>query len=120
MHLSIVVLLAVACSKPEAPPASAPAPAAQTPALSVQAPAGIDPVAARKLITAGAVVLDVRSSEEFADGHLVSATNVPVDDIQGRLAEIDKLVGGDKTRPIVTYCGAGSRAAKAKQTLEAA
>ncbi|MEP6864680.1 MAG: rhodanese-like domain-containing protein [Deltaproteobacteria bacterium] len=78
-----------------------------------------DPAAARKLIAAGATVLDVRTPEEFADGHLPSATNLPVEDVAQRIAEVDKLVGGDKTKPVVVYCSKGGRAAKAKQALEA-
>jgi phage shock protein E len=31
-----------------------------------------------------------------------------------------KLTSGDKSKPIVVYCAAGSRAAKAKRTLESA
>ncbi|HEY5922644.1 MAG TPA: rhodanese-like domain-containing protein [Kofleriaceae bacterium] len=79
-----------------------------------------DPQAARKLVTSGALVLDVRTSDEYAEGHLPSATNIPVQELASRLTEVDKLAGGDKARPIVVYCGAGSRAAKAKAQLEAA
>jgi phage shock protein E len=79
-----------------------------------------DPAAARTLIADGAVVLDVRSPDEYADGHLSKATNIPVQELGGRLAEVDKLVGGDRSRAVVVYCAAGKRAAKAKTQLEAA
>jgi phage shock protein E len=79
-----------------------------------------DPAAARKLIATGATVLDVRTPEEFADGHLPSATNLPVADVAQRIAEVDKLVGGDKAKPVVVYCAKGGRAEQAKQALEAA
>jgi phage shock protein E len=79
-----------------------------------------DPRAARELVAAGAVVLDVRTADEYADAHLPAATNIPVQELASRLAEVDRLVAGDKTRPIVVYCAAGSRAAKAKTQLEAA
>jgi phage shock protein E len=79
-----------------------------------------DPAAARKLIAAGAVVLDVRTPDEYASGHIPTATNVPVGDVAQRLGEVDKLVGGDKGKPVVVYCAAGRRAAKAKRALEAA
>lgn len=68
----------------------------------------------------GAVVLDVRTPEEFGDDHLPTATNVPVDDLANRLADVDRLAGGDKAKPIVVYCHAGGRAARAKHELEAA
>jgi phage shock protein E len=43
-----------------------------------------------------------------------------VADVARRMAEVEQLVGGDKTKPVVVYCGAGPRAAKAKRELEAA
>jgi phage shock protein E len=44
------------------------------------------------------LVLDVRSPEEYAVGHVPGAKNIPVDEVEGRLAEIpaDRLV--------VPYC----------------
>jgi len=79
-----------------------------------------DPAAARALIAKGATVIDVRTTEEFADGHVPSATNIPVQSFGAHLGDVDKLVGGDKTKPVVLYCGVGARAAKAKTALEAA
>lgn len=79
-----------------------------------------DPATARSLIASGAVVIDVRTADEFATGHLAMAVNLPVGELPGRLAEVDRLVGGDRTRPIVVYCAAGSRAARARTALEAA
>ena len=113
MRISLLLILALGCSKsdPKPPPSTA---------VVAQRPPEKDTPAAKQLIAQGAVVLDVRSPAEFADGHLASATNIPVDDVQARLPEIDKLVGGDKKKPIVTYCAAGKRAQRAKQTLEAA
>jgi phage shock protein E len=113
MRRLVVLFVLGACSKSE--PAQAP----PAPASTSAAPAAKDPATARKLIAEGAVVLDVRSPEEFAEAHLPSAVNIPVDDVTARVAEIDKLVGGDKSRPVVVYCAAGSRARKAKQQLDA-
>jgi phage shock protein E len=89
----------------------------QPPATS-SVPAGKDPAAARALIAKGATVIDVRTAEEFGGGHLPAATNIAVADIGGRLDDVAKLVAGDKAQPIVVYCAAGSRAAKAKKVLE--
>jgi phage shock protein E len=112
-QLSVIfVLLVAACSnKSEQPPAPAPAPS--------QAPAK-DPATAKKLISSGATVIDVRTADEYADGHVQSAMNIPVQDLPARLAEVEKLVAGDKTKPVVVYCSAGKRAAKAKTALEGA
>ena len=81
---------------------------------------GKDPEAAKRLIAGGAVVVDVRTAGEFQSGHLDKAVNVPVDEVGSRIGDIDKLVGGDRGKPVVLYCSKGSRSAKAKQALEAA
>lgn len=102
--------LLAGCSKSE-PPGPAPARAASR---------AKDPDAARKLISAGAVVIDVRTADEYRDDHLQTAVNIPVQELAGRIEEVAKLVTNDKARPIVVYCAAGSRAAKAKAQLETA
>lgn len=108
MRLCLVLVLALAgCSKSESPPA----PPAQV---------AKDPAAARALLDAGATVIDVRSADEFSAAHLPRAVNVPVETVASRLPEIDALVGGDRSKPIVVYCAAGGRAAKAKAALDAA
>jgi len=77
-----------------------------------------DPAAAKQLIASGALVLDVRTPEEYAGGHVDSAQNMPIDNFGDRLPQIAQLVGEDKTKPIVVYCAAGRRAARAKRALE--
>lgn len=110
-RLVLLVALALsACSKSEAPP----------PAPTAPAKPSKDPEAARKMISAGAVVIDVRTPDEFAEDHLQQATNIPIQDFAQRIAEVDKLTSGDKTKPIVLHCAAGGRATKAKTQLEAA
>jgi rhodanese-related sulfurtransferase len=112
MSLGIIVVAFVlgACSRSEPPPPPAPTTASTSK----------DPAAARKLIAAGAIVVDVRTAEEYAEAHLPQAINIPVQELPTRIPEIEKLVAGDKARPIVVYCAAGSRAAKAKAKLDAA
>ncbi|MDO5499555.1 MAG: rhodanese-like domain-containing protein [Propionibacteriaceae bacterium] len=55
------------------------------------------------------VVLDVRSPEEYAQGHLPGAVNIDVNgaDFEQRIAELDKTV------PYAVYCRSGSRSATA-------
>lgn len=59
------------------------------------------------------VVLDVRTPEEFAQGHIPGAVNIPHDQLPNRLAEI----AGAKTKDVVVYCRSGRRAALAQETL---
>lgn len=65
---------------------------------------------------ANALILDVRTSQEFASGHVPGAINLPHTEIATRLAE----VGDDRERPIVVYCERGGRASKAEAELLAA
>src|SRR5579884_3122270 len=43
-------------------------------------------------------IIDVRSADEYAAGHLPGARNIPVDELGEHLAEIPR------DRPVVTYC----------------
>ena len=78
---------------------------------------GGDPEAARQawpMIEQGALLIDVRTTEEFAQGHVDGALNIPYQ-------ETDKLmsaIGTDKTRPVVVYCRSGNRSGKAKVVLK--
>lgn len=70
----------------------------------------IDPKAAQTLITdQKAVVLDIRTPEEFAEGHIEGAKNVDFFNRSFR-AELGKL---DKDAPIVMHCQSGGRSGQA-------
>lgn len=66
------------------------------------------------VIKAGALVIDVRSRQEFEQGHFSTAVNIPIDQFEARLKE----VGPDKERPVIVYCHAGTRAAVAGEILK--
>ncbi len=53
-----------------------------------------------------AVVIDVRSTDEFAEGHLEGATLIDVQDPQHFVDEIAKL---DKSSNYYIYCNSGNR-----------
>jgi phage shock protein E len=74
----------------------------------------------KELIANGALVIDVRSADEWAEGHLDGARHVPLGELDDRLDEVDGWVGGDKQRPIVVYCKSGIRSARARSMLAAA
>ena len=61
-----------------------------------------------------ALLVDVRTPQEFNSGHLPGAKLIPVDQLKQRLAEF----GPNKNRPIVVYCKSGSRSGKAEQFLK--
>lgn len=62
-------------------------------------------------------VVDVRGPDEFAGplGHIASARNIPVAEVQSRLAEL----AGLEKEPIVLVCRTDKRSATAAQTLRA-
>jgi phage shock protein E len=66
-------------------------------------------------INGGAKVVDVRTSEEFGEEHYPNALNIPVDQLQRRMADL-----GARQTPIVLYCASGSRSAYAAMMLRAA
>lgn len=59
-------------------------------------------------------VLDVREDDEWAAGHIDGAVHIPLGKLEGRVRELDR------SRPIVTVCRSGGRAAKAAELLDAA
>ena len=60
--------------------------------------------------------IDVRSAEEFNDGHLQDSINIPHDQIVERI----KAVSPDKDAPINLYCRSGRRAEVALTELKKA
>jgi rhodanese-related sulfurtransferase len=56
-------------------------------------------------------VLDVRSPEEFKEGHVPGAVNIPYDQMASRLAEVPK------DKDVVLYCRSGRRAGIAAEVL---
>lgn len=61
-----------------------------------------------------ALVLDVRSAEEYAGGHLGGALNIPHTELRGRLEEVRRVAAG---RPIRVHCQSGVRSYLAERIL---
>lgn len=62
-----------------------------------------------------ALVLDVRDTNEYANGHVLGAKNIPLALLDGRLGEIEK----HKDKPIVLVCATGNRSSAAINLLRA-
>jgi phage shock protein E len=103
--------LLAACSSnvpaAKAPPHAAPAAAATAPAATV-----VDAQEARRLVASGVKVVDVRTPDEFAKGHVPGAVNIPYDEISSRAGEI-----GPASTPVLLYCHSGRRSGIAAQAL---
>ncbi len=71
---------------------------------------GLSPDGAVMLINREkAVVVDVCEAEEFAAGHVGGAKNVPLNQLEGKLAATVK----NKTLPLILVCQTGARSARA-------
>lgn len=66
---------------------------------------------AKKLVAAGATLVDVRSPGEFSSGHVKGAINIPVQEFSTRAKEIPK------NKPVVLYCASGMRSGAAAGML---
>lgn len=66
-----------------------------------------------ELMNEGAVLVDVRSASEYAEGHLDNSINLTVDTIA---VNIEKMIS-DKNTKIIVYCRSGNRSATAANTL---
>jgi rhodanese-related sulfurtransferase len=115
---SVVASLVLTLSAGAEAPADKKAPAStQSPATvaATKVPKNVTPDEAEKLINLrkDLVILDVRTADEFASGHIKGAKNISFldDDFEQKLKEVEG-------KPVLVHCASGGRSAKAvKQML---
>jgi len=61
----------------------------------------------------GAVVIDVRTEQEFAEGHVKGSKNIPLHTIGSQIDNIKKL-----NKPVITCCRSGARSGSAESVLK--
>ena len=83
--------------------------------FGLKAVAQTSPAEAKALVDAGALLVDVRTPEEFKAGHIDGAKNIPISEVEQRMGEF-----GAKDGVVVVYCRSGRRSGLVKQTLDAA
>ena len=66
----------------------------------------------KKMLKEGAVIVDVRSENEFLTGNIEGSLNIPLHDMLNNLEQLN-----DKEQQIITCCASGIRSATAKQLL---
>ncbi|HME56905.1 MAG TPA: rhodanese-like domain-containing protein [Terracidiphilus sp.] len=66
-------------------------------------------------LKSGALVIDVRTPSEFSSGHLPSAINLPLDQIETALPRKVR----DKSQVLLLHCQSGMRSGVAKKKLNA-
>jgi len=66
----------------------------------------------QEFISKGAIIIDVRTSGEFQNGHIKGAKNIPLNTVSEKVAEIKKI-----NKPIIVCCHSGMRSAQAAAFL---
>ena len=69
-------------------------------------------VLVREALAEGAVIVDVRTPQEFNEGHINNSLNIPLNQIEARVSTLRK-----KKKIIITCCKSGGRSGKAKSIL---
>lgn len=68
-------------------------------------------LSAREAVSKGAVIIDVRTPKEFAQGHVHGAINIPIETIVKTVADVPK------NKTVVVYCASGNRSGAAAKIL---
>jgi len=76
----------------------------------------VDAGDAVKLINNDAIVVDIRNAEAFSRGHIVNARNIPSDELDSRLSQLDQ----HKANPVIAVCDNGITSTRAVNTLRGA
>ena len=66
-----------------------------------------------KIVQPNVLLVDVRTPQEFANGHLENAQNINYNDPKFK----ENIALLDKSKPIAVYCGVGGRSGKASKIL---
>lgn len=129
--VTLLALLAPGCAPAETADQAADTPAATAPASPEPVATAAEPLPELRTDEAGAVlvsqdemmrlldadsaplILDVRTPEEYAEGHVPGAVNISHDELATRLAEIEAA----RQDGVIVYCRSGRRAATAEELL---
>ncbi len=64
-----------------------------------------------EIIANGAVIVDVRTTGEYAGGHIKGSMNIPLATLSSQMAKLKK------DKPVITCCASGMRSGSAKSML---
>jgi rhodanese-related sulfurtransferase len=67
----------------------------------------------QEYVTKGAIILDVRTKEEFAEGHIKGSKNIALQVLNSNIATIKKW-----NKPVIACCRSGMRSAQATSILK--
>ncbi len=66
----------------------------------------------KELVKQGAILLDVRNRDEYAESHAASSINIPLNELPSRISELNK------DAEIITVCQSGMRSQQAQHLLK--
>ena len=67
----------------------------------------------KEALEEGAIIVDVRTPQEFNEGHITNSQNIPVQQIEARVSTLKK-----KNKTVILCCKSGGRAGRAKMILQ--
>ena len=75
----------------------------------------VGPMDAVRLMNQGALLVDVRSREEFEGGHVLDARHLPQEEVAGAGESLKKY----RDKPVIVCCESGMRSGAAARVLKA-
>lgn len=75
---------------------------------------GIEDVDVAGILEQGAVIIDVRTPDEYKSGHPRNSINIPLQQINSKISKIRKY-----NKPVLTCCASGRRSGMAANMLKA-
>jgi rhodanese-related sulfurtransferase len=67
----------------------------------------------KEAMAKGAVIVDVRTPQEYNEGHITNSLNVPLQHIESRIHTLKK-----KNKTVILCCKSGGRASRARNILQ--
>lgn len=107
--LTLSMMLIAGCSKDDAKPAGSASGEAEIKSMSGEELVKQNSAEEKDQV----LIIDVRSEEEYKAGHIPHAINIFIDEMEGRLEEIEDY----EDKPIILYCNTGNRSGKAAEIL---
>lgn len=105
LHLLLSLLIACSTSTPSTSPGE--------PAAASAQPGAVDVAGLKAAVDQGAVVIDVRTDDEYNSGHVPGARHIPLNELPGKLDQINDL----QDKEVYLICASGGRSSRATQLL---
>ncbi|WP_236978609.1 rhodanese-like domain-containing protein [Membranihabitans maritimus] len=75
---------------------------------------GQDVETIKELKQNGAIIIDVRSAQEYSQGHISGSKNIPLNQLKSEIGKLKK-----ENKPVLCCCASGNRSGMAVEILKA-